>query len=63
MAEGGFALRNAARELTRTVNYTETALRQLRKLDKAAARRIRDFMDSRVAARPEPRSLDRALTG
>ena len=63
MVEIGFDLRNAARDLTRTVNYTETALRQLRKLDKAAARRIRDFMDSRVAARPEPRSLGSALTG
>ena len=63
MVEVGFALRNAARELTRTVNYTETALRQLRKLDKAAARRIRDFTDSRVAALPEPRSLGSALTG
>ena len=28
MVEVGFDLRNAARELTRTVNYTETALRQ-----------------------------------
>ena len=63
MVEIGFALRSAARELTRTVNYTETALRQLRKLAKAAARRIRDFMDSRVAARPEARSLGSALTG
>ena len=59
----GLASRNAARELTRTVYYAETALRQLRKIDKAAARRIRDFMDSRVAALPEPRSLGSALTG
>ena len=63
MVEVEFDLRNAARELTRTVSYTETALRQLRKLDKAAARRIRDFMDSRVAAPPEPRSFGSALTG
>ena len=62
MVEVWIDLRNAARELTRTVNYTETALRQLRKLDKATARRIRDFTDSRVAARPEPRSLGSALT-
>ena len=63
MVEVGVDLRNAARKLTRTVNYTETALRQLWKLDKAAARRIRDLMDSRVAARPEPRSLRSALMG
>ena len=46
-----------------TVNYTETALRQLRKFDKATARRIIDFMDSRVATLSEPRSLGSALRG
>ncbi len=46
-----------------TVNYTESALRQLRKLDKATARRVIDFMDLRVAPLPEPRALGSALTG
>jgi len=32
-----------------TIEYAETARRQLRKLDKAAARRIVDFLDERVA--------------
>jgi mRNA interferase RelE/StbE len=46
-----------------TIEYTETARRQLRKLDKQTARRIVDFMDQRVAAREDPRSTGKALTG
>ena len=46
-----------------TVEYTETALAQLRKLDKRTARRIVDYMDDRVAALDDPRSLGKALTG
>ena len=46
-----------------TVDYTETASRQLRKLDKQAARRIVDFMDDRVAGQQDPRSTGKALTG
>jgi mRNA interferase RelE/StbE len=46
-----------------TISYTETARKQLRKLDKAIARRILDFMDERVAAQADPRSTGNALTG
>ena len=46
-----------------TIDYAETAARQLRKLDKSVARRILDFMDERVAASVDPRSIGSALTG
>ncbi|MFB8831879.1 type II toxin-antitoxin system RelE/ParE family toxin [Azotobacter sp. CWF10] len=46
-----------------TIDYTQTALDQLRKLDKQSARRILDFMDARVAQREDPRSTGKALTG
>ncbi|QQE91302.1 type II toxin-antitoxin system RelE family toxin [Azotobacter chroococcum] len=46
-----------------TIDYTQTALNQLRKLDKPSARRILDFMEERVALREDPRSTGRALTG
>ena len=46
-----------------TINYTESARRQLRKLDKQAARRILDFMDESIAAQAEPRNTGKALTG
>ena len=46
-----------------TIDYTETAKGQLRKLDKQTARRIMDFMDERIAERENPRSTGKALTG
>jgi len=47
-----------------TVSYTATARKQLRKLDRQAARRIVDFMDERIAAaQADPRSAGAALTG
>jgi mRNA-degrading endonuclease RelE of RelBE toxin-antitoxin system len=46
-----------------TIDYSETARRQLRKLDKVVARRILDFLDKRVAKEDDPRSLGKALTG
>ena len=46
-----------------TVDYTETASKQLGKLDKQTARRIVDFMDDRVAGQQDPRSTGKALTG
>ena len=46
-----------------TVDYTETAKKQLLKLDKQTARRIVDFMHERVAAIDDPRSTGKALTG
>jgi mRNA interferase RelE/StbE len=46
-----------------TVNYTDTARKQLRKLDRQDARRILDFMDERIAGETDPRSTGKALTG
>lgn len=45
------------------IEYAETAKKQLRKLDRAAARRIVDFMDERVATSDDPRALGKALKG
>lgn len=45
------------------IEYTDTARRQLRKLDKPSARRILDYMDQRVAPLDDPRSLAKALRG
>jgi mRNA interferase RelE/StbE len=46
-----------------TIEYAETAKKQLRKLDKLAARRIIDFMDERVASNDDPRAMGKALKG
>ena len=46
-----------------TISYTETALKQLKKLDRPVARRLVDFMDERVAGATDPRSTGKALTG
>jgi mRNA interferase RelE/StbE len=46
-----------------TIEYTDSARRQLRKLDKQAALRIVNFMDERVAKAANPRDLGKALTG
>jgi len=46
-----------------TIEYTEVARTQLRKLDKAAARRILNYMDLRVARLEDPRSAGKALRG
>lgn len=46
-----------------TIEYAETAIKQLRKLDKTVARRIADFMDQQIAASDDPRALGKALTG
>ena len=46
-----------------TLDYTATAKKQLRKLDRQVARRIVDFMDERVATRNGPRGAGKALSG
>ena len=46
-----------------TIDYTETATKQLRKLDRQTARRIVDFLDERIAGQENPRSTGKALTG
>lgn len=45
------------------VEYTETARRQLQKLDRQTARRILDYMDERIAGKGDPRASGKALTG
>lgn len=45
------------------IEYTETARRQLRKVDKSVARRILDYMDQRVAPLADPRTIGKALHG
>ncbi len=49
--------------MTWTIDYTETAKGQLRKLDKPTARCIVDYLDTRVAVLENPRSRGKALTG
>ena len=46
-----------------TIDYTDTAKGQIRKLDKPTARRIIDFMDERIAGAENPRSTGKALSG
>ncbi len=45
------------------IDYTQSAKNQLKKLDKLVARRILDFMESRVAKLEDPRTLGKALSG
>ena len=45
------------------INYTESALRQLKKLDKSIALRVLDYMDERVATTDDPRTLGKSLVG
>ena len=45
-----------------TIEYTETARRELRRLERQAARRILDYMDQRVALLDDPRRRGAALT-
>jgi mRNA interferase RelE/StbE len=46
-----------------TIDYTATARKQLRNLDRPIARRIVDFIDERIAGQVDPRSTGHALTG
>ncbi|MFZ0337279.1 MAG: type II toxin-antitoxin system RelE/ParE family toxin [Terracidiphilus sp.] len=46
-----------------TIEYAETARKQLRKLDRQVARRILDFMDQRISGGRTPRDTGKALTG
>lgn len=45
------------------IDFAESAARQLRKLDPAAARRITKYLRERVAPAADPRSLGAALKG
>lgn len=46
-----------------TIDYTDGARNQLRKLDKQSARRIVDYMDERIAGADNPRTFGKPLTG
>lgn len=46
-----------------TINYSERALKSLRKMDKQNARRIVDFMDLRIAVLDDPRLSGKPLKG
>lgn len=46
-----------------TINYSDRALKSLRKMDKQNARRIVDFMDSRIAVAADPRQSGKPLKG
>lgn len=46
-----------------TINYSDRALKSLRKMDKQNARRIVDFMDLRIANASDPRQLGKSLKG
>lgn len=45
------------------IEYSETARRQIHKLDRQTARRILDYMDERIAGENDPRASGKALTG
>ena len=46
-----------------TIEYTDVARTQLRKLDKSVARGILNYMDQRVAPLEDARTLGKALRG
>jgi mRNA interferase RelE/StbE len=46
-----------------TIEYAESAIRVLGKLDKQTARRIVDYMDQRILTLADPRSAGKALSG
>lgn len=46
-----------------TINYSNRALKALRKMDKQNARRIVDFMDLRIAVAADPRQSGKPLKG
>jgi mRNA interferase RelE/StbE len=46
-----------------TIEFSETAVGQLRKIDRQAAKRIVVFMEERIAGSDDPRRSGKALTG
>lgn len=46
-----------------TIEYTNLATRNLKRLDRQTAQRIVDYMRNRVAALNDPRTTGKALTG
>jgi mRNA interferase RelE/StbE len=46
-----------------TIEYTATAKRELKKMDRQIAKRILNYLDERVANFTDPRGSGKALTG
>ncbi|WP_421860451.1 type II toxin-antitoxin system RelE family toxin [Parvibaculum sp.] len=46
-----------------TIEYSDTARKELRKMERQVAERILDYMDKRVALSSDPRSYGKPLTG
>ncbi len=46
-----------------TIKYTDTALKQLKKLDKPTAKRLIEFLDQRIAPLADARAQGKALSG
>ncbi len=45
------------------INYSDTALKELKKLDKASAREIVDYLTKKIAVLDDPTTAGKALTG
>ena len=45
------------------IKYTESAARQLKKLDRPMALRVLDYLDERIATMEDPRSTGKKLVG
>jgi mRNA interferase RelE/StbE len=46
-----------------TIKYAESAVRQLKKLDRSVAVKIVEYLDERVASSEDPRSVGKKLSG
>jgi len=44
-----------------TINFSEVALKQLKKLDKSMAKRIIDYLDKRISTAKNPKQQGKAL--
>jgi mRNA interferase RelE/StbE len=49
--------------LASKIEYTDSALKQLKKLDKQISRQIVNYLDASVAPLADPKSLGKELTG
>lgn len=49
--------------MTWTIDYTDGALRTLRKLDKQTARQIVDYMTNRIGGASDPHDFGKSLKG
>lgn len=45
------------------IKYTESSIRQLKRLDRPVAKRVLDYMDDRVAILTDPRMAGKNLVG